>query len=129
MRITVDLGSEAARVVAGAASSPFLVRRIENALERYGLILQRTVLSPFTDAEWSLMLEAHAGTISEPAAVIEELQDNIADAITLWELDRKHGVDARGLMARLRALDVAQTVALVDRIEQMRDTVVPLRAR
>lgn len=125
MRLTVDLGPKAARVVAEAASSPFLARRIENTLDRYELILQRTVLPPFTDTEWDLLLEAHAGTISEPATVIEDLPANVADAMMGRNFRAEGGVDAAALLARLRALDTAQLVALVERLERRREAVHP----
>ena len=51
MRLTVDLSPEAARLVDEAASPTFFSRRAANALDRYALILRRTTLPAFTDAE------------------------------------------------------------------------------
>lgn len=72
LRLTIDLGPEAARAASEAGSSPLLARRIENERDRYEMIRQRKTLPLFADAEWTLLRKARAGTIGEPAAVIGE---------------------------------------------------------
>ena len=128
MRLTVDLGPEAARFINEAASSHFPSRRVAAALDRYALILQGTTLPALTDAEWGLLLEAHGGTISEPASVIEEFHYNVADAMMGWDLGTKWGVDPYDLLTRLRTLDIAQVIALIEQLERRHETVVPLQA-
>ena len=95
--------------------------RLAQLLERYAYILERAAPPGFSQAEWELLLEAYAGTVAEPASVIDEFVLTIEEAAELWDLGRVHGVDADALVARLRRLDVARTVALVERLERERD--------
>ena len=67
------------------------------------------------------MLEAYAGTVAEPACVIDEFVLIIEEPAKVWDLGRAHGVDVCALVARLRRLDTVQTVALVERLERERD--------
>ena len=120
MQITIELEGAAARLVSEGEIAARPWQRAERCLDRYALILRRVVLPPFSEAEWALLLEAHAGTISEPAVVIDGFAAAVADAEMGWDLGRAHGVDARALIACLSGLDVAQTVALVERLETMR---------
>jgi hypothetical protein len=96
-----------------------LSHRLAQVGDRYleGLRRARAGWPPFTEAEWSLLRDAMNGTVHEPAAMIAHIDQGIEDAIALDKLDAKWGVDGPALLAKLRALDFMQEVALVEQIE------------
>ncbi len=121
MRMLIEVEPAVARLFPEDGPGRLRARRLAQCLERYELILERAGAPAFAAAEWELLLEAYAGTVAEPASVIDEFALIIEEPAEAWELGRAHGVDACALVARLRGLDVTQTVALVERLERERD--------
>ena len=116
MHISIDMDPVAALLFGEDGPGRERERRLVRCLERYKLILDR-VRPDFAPAEWALLVEAWAATVAEPASVVEELADTVEDAARGWDLGRAHGVDTPALVARLRRLGLAQTVAVVERLE------------
>lgn len=93
--------------------------RINQIADRYTEILRRTSLPELSDAEWSLLRDACNGTLHEPAAMIRgALAQGVSDAVALDGLDGKWGVDGAALVERLRGLEFAQEVRVVEEIER-----------
>ena len=121
MRMLIEVEPAVARLFGEDGPGRLRARRLARCLERYELILERAGAPAFAAAEWELLLEAHAGTVAEPASAVDEFALIIEEAAEAWELGRAHGIDACALGARLRGLDVSQSVALVERLERERD--------
>ena len=86
-----------------------LIARLEDILKRH-----RPKLS---DAEWALLSEALGGIVFEPTS-IRYVWARVEDAISENALGDKHGVDGRALVEKLRSLDHAGLVAIVDEAER-----------
>lgn len=99
-------------------SSPALSAAAKTALERYIAIMEdeRRRLD-LSEAEWHLIADATNGTIWEPYS-IPLLWAEIDDAIKLDGLDKKWAVDGPALVAKLRGLDLAGKVAIIDAVER-----------
>lgn len=90
--------------------------RINQLADRYAEILRRNPPPELSEGEWSLIRDSLNGTLHEPAAMIRGVWQDVEDGL-FDGLAAKWGVDGPALVARLRALDYAQEVALVERIE------------
>ena len=121
MRISIEVEPAVAQLFGEDGPGRARARRLTQLLERFAYVLERAAAPAFTAAEWELMLEAYAGTVAEPACVIDEFVLIIEEPAKVWDLGRTHGVDVCALVARLRRLDTVQTVALVERLERERD--------
>lgn len=86
-------------------------------LERYAEVARRC-RPELSEAEWSLLRDACNGWAVEPASAVAWLPLQVDDAIRLDELDRKWGVDGPALIERLRRLDYAGCLAVLDEIER-----------
>ena len=120
MRMLIEVEPAVARLFPEDGPGRLRARRLAQCLERYELILERAGAPAFAAAEWELLLEAHAGTVAEPASAVDEFALIIEEAAEAWELGRAHGIDACALGARLHGLDVSQSVALVEQRERDR---------
>ncbi len=88
-------------------------------LERYYALLKAELATvDLTEAEASLIVDARNGILHEPWSM-QLFWAGISDAIELEGLDRKWHVDGPALIAKLRGLSYAQTVAIVDAAEQV----------
>ena len=96
-----------------------LSHRLAQIADRYLEVLReaRTSLPALSEAEWSLLRDSLNGTLHEPAAMIRAMWVGVDDSIRLDGLDVKWGVDGAALVAKLRTLDYAQALAVVEAVE------------
>lgn len=87
-------------------------------LLRYYDLLERTRLTlNFNENEYLLIMEALKGTLFN-ADVAGMIWAEVEDGIRMDHLDSKWGVDADGLIRRLRTLSLIQNLALADVAER-----------
>ena len=104
----------------GDAESFSLSGRINAIADRYGAIVKRCQADNarlFSEAEQNAIRDCCNGTWFEPAFQ-GSVVDNVEDAIPLEGLDKKWQVDGPALVEKLRALDLAHEIALIESIEQ-----------
>ena len=88
-------------------------------LERYFLLIDRTLQGiVFTVAEASAIVDACNGTFWDTFSLFDGLALGLEDAISGDQLDAKWGIDGERLLAKLRALEPVQHLAIVDAIER-----------
>ena len=88
-------------------------------LERYYRLVDRTLQSViFSNAEASAIVDACNGTIWDTFSLFDGLALSIEDAISLEQIDVKWGIDGERLLAKVRALEPVQHLAIVDAIER-----------
>lgn len=93
---------------------------IRESLDRYFSLMARAQVGlrdRFSEAELSLMADAANGTLHESWS-IPLLAHEIEDALALDNLGKKWSVDGPALLAKLHALDLTSTFALVDALER-----------
>lgn len=94
---------------------------ISRSLDRYFAVLaayRQDLQTQFSDAEIALILDAFNGVAFWDITSVRLAWANVQDAIEMDSLDTKWGVnDPAGLVAKLKALDLARLVALVDAAE------------
>lgn len=86
-------------------------------IERYAEVVKRRK-PELSEAEWNLIREACNGWVVEPAAAVGWLSMQVEDAIKINNLDRKWQVDGAALVKKVRSLDYADCLAVVDDVEQ-----------
>jgi len=92
--------------------------RLAQIADRYLQLLRRTPRADLTEAEVNAIRDALNGTILEPAEDIRgalwvDIEDACVDGLAeKWE------IDGPALVARLKALDYAQEVRLVEEVER-----------
>lgn len=104
----------------GDAESFSLSGRINVIADRYGAIIKRCQADNarlFSDAEQNAIHDCCNGTWFEPA-FHGSVVANVEDAIPLDGLDKKWQIDGVALVEKLRGLDLAHEVALIESIEQ-----------
>lgn len=88
-------------------------------LERYYRIIDRTLQGTlFTVAEATAIVDACNGTFFDSFSLFDGLALSLEDAISGEGLDGKWGIDGERLLAKLRALEPGQHLAIVDAIER-----------
>jgi hypothetical protein len=88
-------------------------------LERYYRLIDRTLQGVvFSVAEASVIVDACNGTYWDTFSLFDGLALGLEDAISGDQLDQKWGIDGERLLAKLRALEPAQHLAIVDAIER-----------
>ena len=91
-------------------------------LERYYRLLDRTLTGVlFSVAEASAIVDACNGTLWDSFSLFGGLALGLEDAISGDQLDAKWGIDGERLLAKLRALEPVQHLAIVDAIERFWD--------
>lgn len=116
---SVYLSDQLLEVIGPIDGTTSLSGRINQIAERYRFVLERTrVAERFSEPEWNLLRDSLNGVWLQPAESIRGLSIGVQDSIALDHLDRKWGVDGTALLAKLRALTVAEEVALVEAVEQ-----------
>lgn len=88
-------------------------------LDRYYRLIDRTLQGiVFSVAEASAIVDACNGTFWDVASLFDGLALGLEDAISGDQLDEKWGIDGEQLLAKLRALEPVQHLAIVDAIER-----------
>ncbi len=88
-------------------------------LERYYRLVERTLQGiVFSVAEASAIVDACNGTFWDSYSLFDGLALGLEDAISGDQLDQKWGIDGERLLAKLRALEPVQHLAIVDAIER-----------
>ena len=88
-------------------------------LERYYRLVERTLQGiVFSVAEASAIVDACNGTFWDSFSLFDGLALGLEDAISGDQLDQKWGIDGERLLAKLRALEPVQHLAIVDAIER-----------
>lgn len=88
-------------------------------LERYYRLIDRTLQGVvFSVAEASAIVDACNGTFWDSSNLFDGLALGLEDAISGDQLDQKWGIDGERLLAKLRALEPVQHLAIVDAIER-----------
>ena len=88
-------------------------------LDRYYRLIDRTLKGiVFTVAEASAIVDACNGTFWDTHSLFDGLALGMEDAISGDQLDAKWGIDGERLLAKLRALEPVQHLAIVDAIER-----------
>jgi hypothetical protein len=91
--------------------------RVTEIIDRYFEMVRRTRIEKrFSKAEMNLMRDACLSWLPEPAATVFggvalEVEDSLPDG-----LDKKWGVDAHALIAKLNGLGPGEEVALVEAV-------------
>lgn len=105
------LGGSSAGLSNGAVAS--------RDLERYYRLIDRALQGiVFTVAEASAIVDACNGTFWDTHSLFDGLALGLEDAISGDQLDEKWGIDGERLLAKLRALEPVQHLAIVDAIER-----------
>lgn len=93
--------------------------RLNQIGDRYAQILRRTQLPELSEAELNLIRDALNDVLHEPADMIRgAIGHGVSDSIALDGLAEKWSVDGEVLVEKLAALDYAQEVTLLERVEQ-----------
>lgn len=90
--------------------------RLSTVAERYAAILDRH-RPDLSEAEWNAVRDALNGVWLRDALSLRSIWAEIADADRLDGLGRKWGIDAQALAVRVRDMDTATLVALVEAVE------------
>lgn len=94
--------------------------RVSRMLDRYFAVLQRCrqdLRKLLSDNEIALILDSLNGVAHYDTYSIQLTWAGVSDSIEMDELDRKWEIDGPALVAKLKVLDYAHTVALVDACE------------
>lgn len=94
--------------------------RVNRMLDRYFATLQwcrRDLRKLLNDQEIALILDSLNGVAHYDTYSIQLVWAGVADSIEMDELDKKWEVNGPELVAKLKALDYAHEVALVDAAE------------
>lgn len=104
----------------GDAESFSLSGRINAVADRYGAIIKRCSadnVGIFSGPEIEAMRDCCNGTWFEPV-FNGVILANVSDSIALDGLDKKWEIDWKALIKKLKALDLAHEMALIEGIEQ-----------
>src|ERR671922_2751059 len=92
-----------------------------DSLERYEEILKQArvkLLEIFTEKEMALIIDVLNGTLFSEPISIHMVYGEVGDGINMDALDQKWEVDGKALVEKVRNLDYAEKVALVDAVER-----------
>lgn len=102
------------RAYGEAVSRSALLARM---LDRYAEVCRRAMPS-LAAPEWELVAQALKERPQESASLIAVVWASIEDTVRRQELDKKGKVDLAGLLERLKAMEYAQLLAVVDFCER-----------
>jgi hypothetical protein len=91
--------------------------RLAQISDRYIEILRHNPPPQMSEAEMNAVCDALNGTLLQPAAMIEgAIELEISDAMP--ELAQKWSIDKEALLKKLRSMNFAQSVALLEAVEK-----------
>lgn len=117
-RPSVYLSDQSLRFLDGRDGAS-LSGRINEIIDRYAEILRGVELPPFTDAEIATLMNATMGVVYQPAAMIGNLWQDVADDL-VDDLTGTIDPADQALIEKLKGLSFAQQVALLERLELRR---------
>jgi hypothetical protein len=94
---------------------------LNQSIERYEEILKQArvkLLEIFTEKEMALIIDVLNGTLFSEPISIHMVYGEVGDGINMDALDQKWEVDGKALVEKVRNLDYAEKVALVDAVER-----------
>lgn len=107
----------APRTVGGEGARGDRSSVLQRIIGRYAETVRRSTPTLTVD-EWKLLCDAMNGTLHESAVSIAAVWQEIEDTILLDAIDAKWGVEGPALVKKLKRLDYAGQVAVVDVVER-----------